>query len=134
MDCIFCKIVKGEIPSYKIYEDDLVYVFLDINPIAEGHALVIPKKHYENIYDTPEKVLERINVIAKKMALLFQEKLGVNAVNVLNASGKEAQQSVFHLHYHIVPRFDDDGLDLWFHGTPKSGIDVGKVKESLLNE
>lgn len=115
-DCIFCKIVNNEIPSSVIYEDDYVKSFLDVNPVSKGHILVIPKTHYKDIFETPDEILERINTVCKKMAILCKEKLNATGVNIVNASGKDAQQSVFHLHYHVVPRYKDDGLNLWFHG------------------
>jgi histidine triad (HIT) family protein len=130
-DCIFCRIVRREIPAKIVCEDELVLCFLDVNPKTKGHLLIIPKEHYENIFDTPDDFLERINVVAKKMGLLLKERLGAKGVNVINASGKDAQQSVFHLHYHVVPRFLDDGMDLWFHGESKFLEDVDKVYELL---
>lgn len=131
-DCIFCKIVSGLIPSKEIYNDEIVKVFLDVNPSSKGHMLVIPKDHYENIFETDENVLAHINKICKKMAILAKDKLGAPAVNIVNASGKEAQQTVFHLHYHVVPRYDDDGLDIAFHGKPKLKDNLDDVKDILL--
>ena len=131
-DCIFCKIIKGDIPSYKLYEDNDIFVFLDINPVSKGHLLVIPKEHYENIFETPTEVLGKINQICKKMALICKERLDATGVNVLNASGKDAQQTVFHIHYHVVPRHKDDGLDLWFQG--KSDSDVVEEAYNILKE
>lgn len=118
-ECIFCKIIRDEIPVKKLYEDDFVIVFLDANPKTKGHLLIIPKQHYENIFDTPDNILERINVVCKKMSELLKEKLGATGVNIVNASGADAQQSIFHLHYHVVPRYKNDGIDLWFHGESK---------------
>lgn len=109
--CVFCGIVKGDIPCTKIYEDEDVLAFLDINPIAENHTLVIPKKHYVNLYDIPENELKHLLVAAKRITLQFQNDHGVQGVNVLHASGVEAQQSVFHFHLHVVPRKQGDGLD-----------------------
>ena len=109
----------------------MVKVFLDINPVSRGHILVISKKHYENIFETPDDVLERINIVCKKLALICRDKLGISGVNILNASGEDAQQSVFHIHYHIVPRFVDDKMDLWFHQEVKKSIDIKEVFESL---
>ena len=109
-DCVFCGIVKGEYPSTKIYEDDHVYAFLDINPVAKHHTLVIPKEHYADLYDIPEATLQHLMVAVKRVTLQLQKE-GVNAVNVLHASGVEAQQSVFHFHLHIVPRHQDDNLN-----------------------
>lgn len=129
-DCVFCKIMKNEIPSFVVFEDDLVKVIMDINPVSEGHLLIIPKKHFENIFDADKEVLERINVVAQKMSILCKEKLNCTGVNILNASGKDAQQSVFHLHYHIVPRYQKDGIDLWFPNN-KDKIDTKSVFEKL---
>ena len=130
-DCIFCKISKGEMESFELYDDDLVKAFLDVNPKTNGHLLVIPKKHFKNIFETPEEILKRINVICKKMAILCKEKLGCDGVNIINASGKEAQQSVFHIHYHVVPRYKNDDVDLWFHGQSKEIEEIDKIHKKL---
>ena len=113
-DCVFCKIVKGELDSEKVYEDDLVLAFLDIKKVSEEHTLIIPKKHYENIYDIPDKELQRIILITKKLAKKYKQEKGINQINLLNSNGKEAQQSVFHFHMHLVPRQKNDKLNLWF--------------------
>ncbi|MDE7264431.1 MAG: HIT family protein [Anaeroplasmataceae bacterium] len=113
MSCVFCKIINGELPSYKIYEDEYTYAFLDIAKDMDGHTIVIPKKHVTNIIDcdceTLSKVTEAIRLISKH----YVEDLGYTGVNILNASGKDAEQSVFHLHFHILPRKEEDGLHLW---------------------
>ncbi|MBS3167538.1 HIT family protein [Candidatus Woesearchaeota archaeon] len=131
-DCVFCKIIKGGINSYSLYEDDLVKAFLDVNPVSKGHILVIPKEHYENIFETPDNVLEKISLVCKKLSLICRDKLKSTGVNILNASGKDAQQSVFHLHYHVVPRYEKDGLDLWFHQEAKGEIDIQNVYDILV--
>ncbi len=130
-DCIFCKIVEGKIPSKKVFEDEMCLALLDVNPIVEGHTLVIPKKHFKDIFEIDEKTIGHMNEICKKVANLLKERLDVRAVNILNASGKEAQQSVFHIHYHVVPRRENDGLDLWFHGKRNGTIDLDKVFKKL---
>ena len=111
-ECIFCKIVNGDVPSYKIYEDENVYAFLDIAGDVFGHTLVIPKKHYENIFEIPENELCKVMNAVKKISTHFL-KVGYTGVNILNASGVDAQQTVFHLHFHILPRTKDDGIDAW---------------------
>ena len=111
-DCIFCKIIKGEIPSFKVFENDKVFCFLDINPLTKGHILVIPKNHYKDIFDIPEDDLKGIISIAKRLAGIVKEKLGAEGVNLVNASGETAEQSVFHFHLHIVPRYKDDNLKM----------------------
>ncbi len=133
-DCIFCKIVKGEMPCHKVWEDEDFLAFLDVNPVVEGHVLVIPKKHYKDIFETPLDIVRKINVVCKNIALILKEKLGINDVNILNASGKNAQQSVFHLHYHVVPRKRKDGLDLWFHVDYKDKINLSKFAKKIRGE
>lgn len=111
-DCIFCKIVNGEVPSYKVYEDEYTCAFFDITPITEYHTLVIPKKHYVNMFDIPEDELLSLTKAMKKVVSLYEEKLGLKNVQLLNNSGKYAQQDVFHIHFHVVPRFPKDGKDM----------------------
>lgn len=107
-DCIFCKIVKKEIPCHKIYEDDYTLAFLDINPIIKGHTLVIPKKHFVNILDTDDFYLSKVLKAVKKISNHYVKKGIANGVNILNASGRSAEQSVFHLHFHILARKNDN--------------------------
>lgn len=133
-DCVFCKIRDKEIPSNLIYEDDIVMVILSIEPAAPGHMLVIPKNHFRDIFSTPCDILGHMNIVCKKMAVLLEEKLSAEGVNILNASGAPAQQSVFHIHYHVVPRYANDKLDLWFHGpladSSNSSDSTNQVKHS----
>ena len=98
MDCVFCKIINGEIPCTKVYEDDETLAFLDIKPLAPGHTLVIPKKHCENIMDCPQDVLAAVMATAQRIAKKY------SAVNVINNSGAAAGQEVFHLHFHVIPK------------------------------
>lgn len=107
--CIFCKIADGKCPCYKIYENQFVIAFLDISKDIYGHTLVIPKKHFENIFDCDEKYLFEV-IKAVKLIANHYKSLGFSGVNVVNANGKSAEQSVFHLHFHILPRKDDDGI------------------------
>lgn len=111
-DCIFCKIVAGEIPSQKIFEDDEVYAFMDINPWTRGHALVIPKRHSRNLYEIGEADLAATSSGAKKLALLMRDKLDCAGVNLINSCEPAAWQTVFHFHMHVIPRYDDDPLRL----------------------
>ncbi len=103
-DCIFCKIINKEIPCYKIYEDENVLAFLDIAKKDYGHTLVIPKKHYKNCVDCDEKTLSMVISVVKKIGKHYVEDCGFNSFVVLNANGEEAGQTVFHLHFHIVPK------------------------------
>lgn len=111
--CVFCKIIAGEIPSYKIYEDEYTYAFLDIADDAIGHTLVIPKEHYENVLDIPSDLLAKVMDSVKKIANHYVDNCGYTGVNIMNASGVDAQQSVFHLHFHIFPRKAEDGVQAW---------------------
>jgi histidine triad (HIT) family protein len=110
-NCIFCKIINKEIPCYKLYEDDWVLAFLDINPVVLGHTLIIPKKHFENIFEIEEDYLEKIIIASRKISLKMKEILGGNSVNLYQANGAVAGQTVFHFHLHVLPRKIDDGLD-----------------------
>ncbi len=111
-DCIFCQIVKGESPSWKVYENDEVYAFLDINPVSRYHTLIIPKKHYTDIFDLPEAEAQAVIAVVSKLAKLYEEKLGIRNVQIINSSGAEAQQDVFHIHFHLVPRQRGDGQNI----------------------
>jgi histidine triad (HIT) family protein len=111
-DCIFCKIIRGEAKSWKVYEDENVYAFLDIHPANEYHTLVIPKNHYENIFDIPEQELIHVISVVKKLATIYNRKLGIKNVQIINSSGADAQQDVFHFHFHIVPREKGDLQDV----------------------
>lgn len=111
-NCIFCKVIQGEAKSWKVYEDEHTYAFLDINPVNEYHTLVIPKKHYENIFDVPESDLLNVMKTIKKIVNLYEKKLGIKNIQIINSSGVEAQQDVFHLHFHIVPRSLGDNQNI----------------------
>ncbi len=122
-NCIFCKIVKGEIPCFKLYEDEDFISFLDVNPVSKGHCLVLPKRHYVNLFDLDPSLAPGLLPVVQKVGLAVCAKLGASDFNVVNANGKAAQQSVFHIHYHIVPRWPSDGIDMWFHGRSKPSMD-----------
>ena len=113
--CIFCKIIKGEIPSYKIYEDEYTYAFLDIAKDVDGHTLVIPKKHVENVLDCDNETLRHVIDTVKLISNYYVNECGYDGVNILNANDASAQQSVFHLHFHIIPRKNNDGIDAFPH-------------------
>src|SRR5690348_10582126 len=103
-NCIFCKIVAGQIPCFKVYEDELLLGFLDIGPLVTGHTLIIPKAHHVTIMETPPEVLEAIGRLLPKLSKAVLEAVGANACHILVNNGSEAMQSVHHLHYHILPR------------------------------
>ena len=109
-DCIFCAIAAGEIPSFKVYEDDLALAYLDINPFAKGHTLVIPKSHAAGLLDVDDKLLAELVMRVKKVAAHIREKLGCDGFNILQNNGEAAGQTVRHIHFHIVPRWNGDPL------------------------
>lgn len=131
-NCIFCKIIKKQVPSKVIYETDNCIVFLTTGPVSYGHALVVPKQHYENVADTPDDVLKDIIVTAKRIGEVAKSELKATGYNILNASGIDAQQSVFHLHFHVVPRYPSDALDLWFHCENNKNISNEEVHNHYL--
>lgn len=107
-NCIFCKIINKQIPSYTVYEDDFVIAFFDINPANLGHTLVVPKHHAANIFEISEEDLSRVNIVAKKLCLAYQKILWVEHINILQSNGSYAGQEVFHYHMHIIPRHKND--------------------------
>ncbi|MFA5141702.1 MAG: HIT domain-containing protein [Candidatus Woesearchaeota archaeon] len=118
-DCSFCKIVTGEKPLHKVYEDKWTLAFapLEKDVIAKGHMLVVPKKHYSDIYEISQTDLNHIIGAVKIIAQKLKDEYGADGINILHASGKAAQQSVPHFHIHLIPRYNGDGLDLW----PRTG-------------
>jgi histidine triad (HIT) family protein len=115
-DCIFCKIVKGQIPSSKVYEDDKTLAFLDIMPANKGHVLVIPKKHYETILDITNEDLINLTNTLKKVSEMVYKGLNSEGFNIINNNYKVSGQVVPHIHFHIIPRYSDDNLKMdWRH-------------------
>ncbi|MDY0100739.1 MAG: HIT family protein [Bacilli bacterium] len=107
-DCVFCQIVKGLMPATKIYEDDDVLAFLDISQVTPGHALVIPKKHYDNFVSTPKDILSKVMSVTQRISQASLTMLGAKGINVLTNVNREAGQSVMHFHVHIIPRYISD--------------------------
>lgn len=113
MGCVFCKIIKGELPCVKVYEDDKALAFLDIQPINPGHTLIVPKEHFENLLDTPEEALAEMMKVVKKIAPAVLKGTGCSAFNLGVNTRPEAGQIVMHTHFHIIPRYQGDGYKLW---------------------
>lgn len=126
MECIFCKIVAGEIPSYKVYEDENVLAFLDIAPVSPGHTLAIPKKHYQNVEEIPEEELYRVMAAVKKIGQAMKNGLKADGYNVMENNDPAAGQIVPHLHFHLIPRRQGDGLSLW----PQGKYGAGEAEEA----
>lgn len=118
-DCIFCKIAAGEIPSKTIYEDEKYRVILDLGPATRGHALLLPKNHYANLFELPEEDAKEVICLAKKMATIMKDKLGCDGFNLVQNNGEAAGQTVFHFHMHLIPRYENDGQEIgWKPGSP----------------
>lgn len=130
-ECIFCKIINNEIPSYKIYEDDLVLAFLDINPASKGHVLIIPKKHTKDIFEIEEKYLERIILVSKRIADKMKDSFGIDGVNLYHASGVNAEQTVFHFHLHVIPRRENDNIHFNSVASGKAIVSAEEFKEMV---
>jgi len=111
-DCVFCKIVKGEIPSTRLYEDPDVLAFMDIGPVVKGHVLVIPKEHHNPLMATPSEILQKLIVVVQQIAKAQMKGLQADGINVSQANGKVAGQVVPHIHFHVIPRFMTDD----YHG------------------
>ena len=130
-DCVFCKIVAGEIPSFKLFEDEATLAFMDINPANEGHALVIPKEHAPDLYAVSDEALARTSVTAKRVAAALARTLNPDGLNLVQCNGAAAAQSVMHFHVHVLPRAKDDGLAMnW--GLKLGDIDaIGRLAERV---
>lgn len=131
-DCIFCKIVAGEIPASKVYEDDTVLAFLDITQVTKGHTLVIPKKHFRNTLDLDSETAGSLFAIVPQLASHLKEKLGADGFNILNNNEEVAGQTVFHTHIHILPRYGDkDGLTIEFQTNEPNFSQLGQLAQEL---
>jgi len=131
-DCIFCKIANGEIPSKTLYEDEEFRVILDLGPAAKGHALILPKDHYANLYELPDEKAAKVMILAKKMATQMKDKLSCDGFNLVQNNGEIAGQTVFHFHMHLIPRYENDGQKIgWVPGEPTSE-ELEVVKEQII--
>lgn len=133
-NCIFCKLANGDIPTNNIYEDDLFTVILDADPVSKGHALILPKNHYSNLYELGDEEAVRIMPLAKKLAIIMKDKLHCDGFNLLQNNGEVAGQSVFHFHLHLIPRYNDaknnDGL-LGFTHVGSSEDEIKEIRDKL---
>lgn len=125
-DCIFCKMVAGQIPVTKIYEDEIVLSFLDIGPISNGHALVIPKQHFEKLHECPAELLGQVFTRIGKIAGAVAKAMNSDGYNLLCNNGRAAGQLIEHLHFHVVPRKTGDGV---FNRWPSFKYENGKIEE-----
>lgn len=132
--CIFCKIVSGEVPAKKVYEDDETIAFLDIQPVNPGHTLVIPKDHFENIYTTPVLTWARVQMTTQKVALAIKNSLDADGINLIMNNESAGGQVVPHAHVHIIPRHNEDGLKQWPQNVYKSPEEATELANSIINE
>jgi len=130
-DCVFCKIVAGEIPSSKIYEDKNSLAFLDISPINKGHTLLIPKEHYEDLFDFPEDKLKEFSVTLKKVSKVVLSGVKADGLNIGMNNKSAAGQIVFHAHFHLIPRYKNDGLKSWPQDKYENTNEMNKYKEMI---
>ncbi len=130
-DCIFCKIAKGEIPSKTLFEDESFRVILDLGPATKGHALILPKDHYANIYEIPEDTLSQLIILAKKMASQMTDKLHADGFNLVQNNGEVAGQTVMHYHMHLIPRYEKDGQHILWKPLTVTQEELEEIKKQI---
>jgi histidine triad (HIT) family protein len=130
-DCIFCKIVSGEAPAQIVAEDERTIAFMDISPATRGHLLVIPRRHSRDLLEIDPDDLHATLVTAQRMARRIHDRLGADGVNLLNARGEAAWQTVFHFHLHVIPRYEDDPLRLPWNPEPGDKDEIAAVADEL---
>ena len=128
-NCIFCKIAAGDIPSATIYEDNDFRVILDIEPASKGHALILPKEHYANLYELSDELAAKALIVAKKVITKMTGILGCDGYNVVQNNGEAAGQTVFHFHIHLIPRYKDDDVNIGW----KQGSLTEEIKAEILS-
>ncbi len=132
-DCIFCKIANGEIPSKTLYEDEAFRVILDLGPATKGHALILPKDHYANLFELPEEKAGEVMKLAKRMVMKMKEKLGCEGFNLVQNNGDLAGQTVFHFHIHLIPRYRADGQTIGWKPQEVSEEELESVKNQIVD-
>jgi histidine triad (HIT) family protein len=130
-DCLFCKIVAGEIPSTRVDEDERTVAFMDINPATRGHLLVVPREHSADLLEVSPEDLSACARMAQRLAARVRDKLGADGVNLLNSCGPAAWQTVFHFHLHVIPRYDGDPLRLPWVPAPGDRAEIAAAAEAL---
>ena len=129
--CIFCRVLAGDIPSEKVYEDEHAVAVMDINPWTRGHAVVFPRKHAANLFEIEDEELERVALAVKRVAAKVREGLDPDGVNLLQSNGRAAWQTIFHLHFHVIPRYDGDPLELPIRPTPAEPGELAEVAKEI---
>lgn len=132
-NCIFCKIANGDIPSKTLYEDDQFRVILDLGPATKGHALILPKEHYANLYELPDETAAKVMKLAKKLAIQMTERLGCEGFNLVQNNGELAGQTVFHFHMHLIPRYRDDGQKIGWKPGEAAQEELEKIRNQIVD-
>lgn len=137
-DCIFCRIAAGEIPSATVYEDDSFKAILDLGPAAKGHTLVIPKNHSDNLLSVDSETAKKALLVISRIANAVKEAMGCDGINVVQNNGEAAGQTIMHLHFHIIPRYDNDKVNIGWEPMKPSGDELaataGLIKAKLISE
>ncbi len=131
-NCIFCKIANGEVPSRTLYEDNDFRVILDLAPATKGHALILPKNHYKNLYEIEEETAAKVMPLAKKMAVEITQKLGCDGFNLMQNNNEIAGQTVFHFHMHLIPRYNNDNQNLVMKPRQATDEELDAVREAIV--
>ncbi len=131
-NCIFCRIIAGEIPSYTLYEDEKFKVILDVGPATRGHALILPKDHYANLYELPEETAAEVIKLAKKMMALMTDKLECDGFNIVQNNGEVAGQTVNHFHMHLIPRYKNDGEILKYIAGEPGQEELEQIRRTIV--
>jgi histidine triad (HIT) family protein len=130
-DCLFCKIIAGELPSQIVEEDARTVAFMDINPATRGHLLVVPRNHSRDLLEIDPEDLQAVAVMAQRLAQRVHDRLGADGVNLLNSRGAAAWQTVFHFHMHVIPRYHDDPLKLPWKPAPGDADEIAAAAQAL---
>jgi histidine triad (HIT) family protein len=130
-DCLFCKIVAGEVPSTRVHEDGRTIAFMDINPATRGHALVVPRRHWTDLLEIDPGDLQATMVAAQRLAQHMHDRLSPDGINLLNSCGSAAWQTVFHFHVHVIPRYEGDPLVLPWRPAPGDRAEIEQAAETL---
>lgn len=131
-NCIFCKLANGVFPTNSIYEDEDFNVILDLGPATKGHALILPKEHYNNLYELPDETAAKVMKLAKRMAIHMRDRLGADGFNLLQNNNEVAGQTVYHFHMHLIPRYEGDGQHISFVPGKPSAEELTAIKEMII--
>jgi histidine triad (HIT) family protein len=132
--CVFCRIAQGMEPSFPVYENKHVLAFLDNNPFTQGHTLVIPKRHYINMFDIDEDALNEVMEVVHLLVKRYEKNMGMSGVDILNLNGVDGQQTVYHFHVHLIPRFAGDNLVSWINSIPRVKSDLKSMQNRLKDD